>query len=175
MPFSNARNVSFFKPNIEGFTLIEGLIAIVVLGVLASISAPSFLAWKANVGAEQSISQLKATLREVQQESIRRSRSCTVTINDGTSPTITATPTQCLPTGTLTLTDMTLRRPTAVGTITFDMKGVSLDTDVSTIVVKSSSSDGVQRCLVFAEPIGLIRTGIYNRADTTGTLEGSCT
>jgi prepilin-type N-terminal cleavage/methylation domain-containing protein len=162
------------ESNMQGFTLIEGLITIVILGVLTSIASPSLITWQNNLRAEQSVAQLKGALREAQQESIRRSRICTVTVNNGASPTITATA-GCLPSGPRTLQNVSLRRPTTAATITFDIKGVTTSANVSTIVVTGSTSGSGQRCLVLAEPIGVMRTGIYNSTDTTGTLESNCT
>lgn len=80
----------------QGFTQLETIIVLVVIGILSAISAPSFQNWvntrKLNVG----LSELEGTLIEGQNQAIRLSKSCTINLPIGSTPVLSSTPTHCL-------------------------------------------------------------------------------
>jgi prepilin-type N-terminal cleavage/methylation domain-containing protein len=102
----------------KGFTLIETLVIIVIVGVLAAIAAPSFLTWYSKVKINNALAELEGALKEAQREAIRKSQNCTVTVPGGSNPVLTASPTNCFVTGDRTLKDVSLR--TGVSSITFN-------------------------------------------------------
>ena len=80
-----------------GLTLIEILIAVIIVGVLAAITAPNFFGLLRQNQVNSGISSLENALKEAQRIAIRESKSCTVNINTATN-TLTANPVDCLPT-----------------------------------------------------------------------------
>jgi type II secretory pathway pseudopilin PulG len=63
-----------------GFTLIETLVIIVVMGVLAAVSAPSFIGLMDNLRVDQTIVEVRAALQTTQRQAIRRSQVCSVAL-----------------------------------------------------------------------------------------------
>jgi type II secretory pathway pseudopilin PulG len=59
-----------------GFTLIEMLIIIMVMGVLAAIAAPSFTGLFDSIKVNQTVTELRSTLQETQRQSIRANKTC---------------------------------------------------------------------------------------------------
>jgi prepilin-type N-terminal cleavage/methylation domain-containing protein len=160
----------------QGFTLIEVLVAIAVIGIFAAIAAPSFTAWLNNKKVDDVAAQLEGAIREAQAEAIKRSQACTLEI--GTQ--VTSTPANCLPSGPRDLTKLGLsvlssndsgvsigadNLPGPPPSIPFTFKGtISIagsGTGLITIYQGTGSSNGKMRCIAIASGIGIIRTGRY--------------
>ncbi|PSB46126.1 type IV pilin protein [Cyanosarcina cf. burmensis CCALA 770] len=168
----------------QGFTLIETLIVFVIVGILSAIAAPSFLSMFNRNKVNEALEQVRGALQEAQREAIRKSQSCTVTINT-TNKKITS---PCLVTGTRDLCEkrdgsgnctqsrVTLVSTTSLGTppsITFSFRGNT--NSGGTIVIHSSdSSTSQQGCLVISTGLGIIRTGDYS-GSTASPSASNCT
>jgi Tfp pilus assembly protein FimT len=59
-----------------GFTLIEVLIIIMVIGVLAAIAAPSFGSLLDSIKVNQTVTELRISLQETQRQAIRANKVC---------------------------------------------------------------------------------------------------
>lgn len=170
MHFSAAPNAN------RGLTLIETLVVFIMVGVLAAISAPSFLSWLESRRVAQAMAQLEGALREAQREAMRSNSTCQINIPAGANPTITATPVGCLPTGPRSLENVTVRRNSdadGLHQIRFGFQGRTPNT--GTAVVALTANPTLQRCLVMSAGLGIMRTGIYSASDTTGTNGDNCT
>jgi prepilin-type N-terminal cleavage/methylation domain-containing protein len=77
MPLFNART------NNQGFTLVEILITLIVVGVLSAIIAPSFLAMLNKNKVNDALDQVRGALQEAQREALRKSKTCTVALTPG--------------------------------------------------------------------------------------------
>jgi prepilin-type N-terminal cleavage/methylation domain-containing protein len=176
-----------------GFTLIEALITISIVGILAAIAAPSFTSWLSGKKTVDVVEQIEGAIKEAQVESIKRSISCTLNI-DTTNAIITGTPTTCLPTGqrdlsqlgvaTLSKNDSNISLGTVnLGTspsLQFSHKGtlnISGTDGLITIYPSSGATTQNSRCIVISSGIGIIRTGKYigtNRSTPATTDSANC-
>jgi type II secretory pathway pseudopilin PulG len=59
-----------------GFTLIEVLIIIMVMGILAAIAAPSFGSLLDSIKVNQTVTELRISLQETQRQAIRANKVC---------------------------------------------------------------------------------------------------
>lgn len=69
----------------KGFTLVELLIAIVIIGILAAVGVPSFQALMDKKRLQGAADNVLADLRYVQSESVKQNRDITVTFTEGSS------------------------------------------------------------------------------------------
>jgi len=151
----------------QGFTLIESLIIVLVIGILAAIAAPSFLATLNRSRVNDALAALEGALKEAQKEAVKRSTNCTVTL-DTTDKKVTG---PCLVTGDRTLSNGVQMATNITGsTITFSHKGTVTLSDTGTIALYRSDETNNQRCLVLSSPLGIIRSGNY-----TGSIASSIT
>lgn len=151
----------------QGFTLIETLIVVVIIGILSAISAPSFLAMLNTAKVNDALAQVKGALQEAQREAMRRSKSCEVTLNTSTitSPCL-VTGQRTLPNGVELLTDISGSK------VMFSFRGNTANGGV-TVLKMSDGSTQTQKCVVTSVGIGLIRTGNYSGTPFTGTCNTS--
>lgn len=163
------------RKNPQGFTLVETLIIVIIIGILSAIAAPSYLAMLNRNKVNNALSEVRGALQECQREAIRKSKLYSVTL-DTTNSKVTGS---CLVTGERVLNGILMRASSAV--FKFSYKGLTLNTSNTelsvpiVVVISHISNPNLQKCLVISAPIGLIRTGSYSSSDTSGTVEGSCT
>ena len=62
----------------KGFTLIEMLTAVIIVGVLAAIAAPNLLGMLNQTRVKDGLGQVEGAIREAQKLAIRRGRSCSI-------------------------------------------------------------------------------------------------
>jgi prepilin-type N-terminal cleavage/methylation domain-containing protein len=163
------------RKNNQGFTLIEVLVSIVIMGVMAAITAPSFMTWLNNKKVDDVLAQIEGSLKEAQSTAIKKNTSCNVLVKAdkitavASNATSTEVPT-CLPSGWRSVSDSN-RNIRIAGTggnpgtvIKFSAKGTTLLTPTTQAVVvyrTDAPANGVRKCLVVSSGIGIIRTGNY--------------
>ncbi len=157
-----------------GFTLLEQLIVLFLIGLLASLSAPSFLGMYQRAKINSAASTLLSAVQEVQRQAIMKSKNCTIflPLTNTNNPTITS---DCFVTGDRTLKDVNLRHNYASknNQIVFDYRGRS--NVLGTMVIdKIADNISYQRCLIISNFIGMSRSGDYNPTQKTGSSATYC-
>ncbi|MCL2346329.1 MAG: GspH/FimT family pseudopilin [Desulfobulbus sp.] len=71
-------------PRQPGFTLIELVIVMLVIGILAMLAAPNFVVWRANTEIRSVAEALQNDIRLAQNEAFRRNRQVALILTNGT-------------------------------------------------------------------------------------------
>ena len=189
MLLSNARTHS------QGFTVIELLIILLIVGTLSAMSVPSFLGLLNRSKVNNAVAQVQGALQEAQREAIRKSRICKVYVPDKTYlPNGTYLPygteliSNCfvtndklskglssfgipdgLPSKTLDVVAIaTNLTTTPAKKITFSFRG-NTNTEGKFVLYMPANSTQEKRCLVISNGIGLMRTGKYSGSTSSAT------
>ena len=192
MLLSNARTHS------QGFTVIELLIILLIVGTLSAMSVPSFLGLLNRSKVNNAVAQVQGALQEAQREAIRKTRICTVYVpnktylpngtyllygtelisncfvtNDKLSKGLSSSGIpDGLPSKTLDVvaiaTNLTTSLPTDPKKITFSFRGTTT-TEGKFVLYMPENSTQEKRCLVISNGIGLMRTGKYSGSTSSAT------
>jgi prepilin-type N-terminal cleavage/methylation domain-containing protein len=170
-----------------GFTLIEALVTLLLIGVFAAILAPSFMSWLNSRRIEDVTAQVESALKEAQSEAQKRSLSCAVEIS---ATAITAAPTACFPTGSKDLTKLgvTVLTKNHSGTILASNLALPARLEVSyrgnislprpsaeaIITVFQLGSTVQGRCLAVTSGIGIMRRGKYVGQNPASPAPSEC-
>lgn len=160
MPYKTANNTN------QGFTLIEVITVLILLGISASIALPNMGNWYRNYKLEQAMTEVSATLSEASQNASRRSQNCSVLIS---SDQISSS-NNCLYSSLDLPQEIELSSSNA--SINFNFDGTS-STNTTTIVL-SHEGNSKLACVVISQPLALIRTGVY-QGSASPISENNCT
>ena len=167
--------------NNKGFTLIEVITAVIILGVLAAIAAPNFLGLLNRNRLNQGLSEVEGAVREAQRLAIRRGKTCSIrltTASGGSTSIVEVTPdgsgayVGCLLSERELPDDVSFSLRGSGGSLTainssstqdlaFSGKGNPDATSQQTIVVTHPNVN-VQKCLRIEGVLGNILTGEYS-------------
>jgi prepilin-type N-terminal cleavage/methylation domain-containing protein len=175
----------------QGFTLIESLLTVAIVGILAALAAPNFSAWLSNKKVDDITVQLEGALKEAQAQAVKTGQTCILNFDSAALKVTTPNP-SCLMGGSLNLSkldgsalsnnDSNVSLATAnLGSpaqISFTFRGLAListsGTGIITIYQNTSSSSRKSRCIAISSGIGIIRTGNYAGPNPNAPLETAC-
>ena len=162
----------------SGFTLIEMLATIVIIGVIAAIAAPNFLGLLNRNRVNEAARQIEGALKEAQRQAIRRGRQCSISINPGSKIISNpAPPANGAPANGCLLSNRNLNNliqlNTNTTTITFSGKGNITATPRPVLIVSIPNGTNLQRCVVLDSLLGSQRSGEYSGTPTT-PVSSSC-
>jgi prepilin-type N-terminal cleavage/methylation domain-containing protein len=167
--------------NEDGFTLLELIVVAVFVGIIAGISAPSFIGLNQRNKVNQDLTSAENALLEAQRGAMRRGKDCTLSFSVSASgePTISSSSGNCLSMGTRTLYNVSMNiykdGTGATSSLTFDYLGNMTETNPITIVLQHNSNSGDKKCIVISQPLGLIATGKYTTPASGTNYSSSCT
>jgi type II secretory pathway pseudopilin PulG len=140
----------------RGFTLLENLTIVLILGIAITIGTPSLLAMQQRQRLIVATDMVLAALREAQQTAIERSAVCSIQI----ASTAITDKTNCLKGGNIALPNgITMSSPGLDNSIEFGMKGNTVDN--RTIRLSSGGTTG--KCITVSAPLGITRQGSYSK------------
>lgn len=72
--------------NARGYTLLEAMVAVAILGILSMIAAPSFTAWVNRSQVGTMAESIQSGLNQARMEAVKRNRQVTFTLSDQDLP-----------------------------------------------------------------------------------------
>lgn len=156
----------------RGFTLMELLVALVIVGVIAAMATPSFLGLLNRIRVNNALEELLGAIRETQKMAMRHGKICQLNI-DPTTKILNATDNDCL-LATRNINDNVIIRTNLSGStpyVSFSHKGTT--TRMGTIVL-SSDLTNAQKCFVISLGLGIMRTGNYTGSKTGSVSASNC-
>lgn len=150
----------------RGFTLIELMIALTIVGIIAAIASPNFLGLLSRIRVNNALQELLGAVKETQRLAMRHGKSCRIDINLNTN-ILNTTNNKCSFSKRKIDEKIIIRTNLSGSTpnIPFSHKGTT--TKMGTIVLSSELTD-IQKCFVISLGLGIMRTGNY-----TGSKNGS--
>ena len=159
------------RPN--GFSLVEALVAVALLGFLASLAWPSASALQRRLELDDGLRRLRLGLDRGRMAAERDRQPCSLQLTaSGWQPPLTGDLPPCRGGVTpLTETDAAELelRSNLPDAVRFSTNGLVLD---GGLVVLAHPSHGHALCLVIGLPLGISRTGVY-RGDPGGSLSSA--
>ncbi len=167
-----------------GFTLVEQLVVLVIIGVLGSLGAPSFFGMQQRGKVTEAANTFRSAMEEVQRIAIMKSKSCFIDLpasgsSNSIEPVLSS---DCFVMGDRTLTEVKITHNYSEAfpenRLIFDFKGnnTTEDNDSSpsmflegVIIFEHKDNPNIQKCAFISQPLGLIRLGDYN--ETTNNCE----
>jgi prepilin-type N-terminal cleavage/methylation domain-containing protein len=157
----------------RGFTLIEMLVSVAIMGILAAIVAPNFYSALSGKRIDDVLGKIEGAIKEAQSTSIKKSRVCTVQI---LSDKVTATNMACLPSGERSFQLGSNSNISIKGTGGTSGTNIiispfgntpSTQTTEAIVVFQNNGTNSKLKCLVVSSGIGIIRTGNFTAAMST--------
>lgn len=153
-----------------GFTLIELIITVIIIGIIAAIASPSFLGLLNRYRVNAALDDIEGAIKETQRQAMRRGRSCRININTATN-ILSSNSSGCLLANRVIDDDVNIRTNLSGTPPNINFSGKGNTTKMGTIVVSSDGTDR-QKCFVISLGLGISRTGNYT-GSKTGSVSGT--
>ena len=170
----------------QGFSLIEMIITATIVGILAVVTAPSLVGLFNQNRVTEALIEVKGAIKEAQRQAIRRGKTCKIKFDEvtvqGKSRHRVTTVTNadepgsnysgCLLRERILPEVITLDTslPGNTPKIIFSHRG---NTTSSGTIALSTSEQGIQKCLVISNGLGIMRTGNYH-PNASGSMAKKC-
>lgn len=166
----------------QGFTLIEMMVTVIIIGVIASIAAPNFLGLLNQSRVKDGLAQVEGAIKEAQRQAIRRGKTCKIkfvneTIDGKSRETINVVESTdtgetvaagfyngCLLEKRILPVDVSLNLD-GIEKITFSVKG-NTQSDSEGIIQISHPQTTTVKCLQISGLLGNMITGDYDSTDS---------
>ncbi|MDJ0569087.1 MAG: prepilin-type N-terminal cleavage/methylation domain-containing protein [Pleurocapsa sp. MO_192.B19] len=164
----------------QGFTLVEMIVTVVVVGVLMAVAVPSLVGLFNQTRVKDGLRQIETSLKEAQKLAMRRGSTCTVTL-DNSNNTITANPVSCLA-GSKTVDDRLEFKGDVddpannanLIVVTFSHKGHNTTGARTIAIYPDGVTDGVQKCVILTPTLGGVKSGTYTGDVGGDIVQNSC-
>jgi prepilin-type N-terminal cleavage/methylation domain-containing protein len=152
-----------------GFTLVEMLAVVIIIGVIAAIAAPNLLGLLNRNQVNEAMRQLEGALKEAQKQAIRTGKQCSIDIDTTNHALSNPTGGGCL-LSTRNFNDL-IELDSNLVTLTFSGKGNTIvdPNNRPVLVVSIPNSTNIKKCVVIENFLGAIRTGEYTGSGTDAT------
>ena len=156
----------------RGFTLIELMVAIIIVGIIAAIASPNFLGLLSRIKVNNALEELLGAIKEAQRLAMRSGNNCRINIDPNTN-ILNSTTNECSLNTRKIDEDITIRTNLSGSppNIPFSQKGTT--TKAGTIVLSSDLTD-TQKCFVISLGLGIMRTGNYTGSKTGSVSYTNC-
>jgi type II secretory pathway pseudopilin PulG len=145
-------------PSDQGWTLMEALIVVLMVGILSAMGFPSLLELMAKQALKEDLHEVKGALQEIQRVAIKKGMACNVTI---TSHTVQASPSSCLPSAVELDDNTTLELVNFPGPgLQVSYRGTFHIGGGDNLILFHHSQTSQKYCLALSEPLGLLRPGV---------------
>lgn len=150
----------------QGFTLLEMLTVVGIMGIMIAIGTPSLLATQARTKLSNSVEKLRENIEITQYQAIKKSKRCQVSIESSRiagscNPTDSSTPDGWR--SEATLENGISMEWEAATSLVYNFRGI---TQNSGTIILSSVDVSTKKCVQIDSGLGLIRTGTYNTTAT---------
>jgi prepilin-type N-terminal cleavage/methylation domain-containing protein len=155
----------------SGFTLIEMLVTLIIVGVIAAIAAPNFLGLLNRNRVNEAAQQVEGALKEAQRQAMRKGKQCTININT-TSKIISNPATNGCLLSSRNLNNL-IQLNSNITSIVFSGKGNITGATPPAIVVSMPNGSNSRKCVVLEGFFGTLRSGDYSSAIADGATPAS--
>jgi prepilin-type N-terminal cleavage/methylation domain-containing protein len=188
----------------QGFTLLEILVALAIMGILAALTGPNLSAWLNSNKVKEATDVIQLALEDAQRQAIRRGKSCTIKFTNGTgnNPTvyrqITASEPGCLVATNTNASSLNLPEEIFMVVNNFPLQGSSPGVQFSfrghvpgltfvpranqAIIVLYPAANATadpypnqeKKCIVIASLLGIVKQGTYTGTSLTNLDARQC-
>jgi prepilin-type N-terminal cleavage/methylation domain-containing protein len=158
----------------SGFTLIEMMVVVIIIGVIAAIATPNFLGMLNRNRINDAAQQVEGALKEAQRQALRNGKPCTVDIDRTNKKIKNPSTNGCLLSNRdLSKIDSSIQLDSSTASIGFSGKG-NITVTQPTIVVSMTNGSNLQKCVVLDGLFATMRSGEYSGTIPTTPVATSC-